>query len=71
MTPRDLAGPMRDGDDGFKRETFTLPLEHARSYARAYFDKYPAAAYSSKVESWRKLPDGQIEFTMRRLPTAD
>jgi hypothetical protein len=23
------------------------------------------------VEKWRELPDGQIEFTVRRLPTAD
>jgi len=23
------------------------------------------------VENWRPLPDGKIEFTMRRLPTAD
>ena len=28
-------------------------------------------AYMSEVESWRELPDGGIEFTMRRLPTAD
>ncbi|RYE61876.1 MAG: hypothetical protein EOO82_00950 [Oxalobacteraceae bacterium] len=71
MRPRDLSGRMRDRGDGFKRETFTLPLEHARTYARAYLDRYPAAAYASKVENWRELPDGQIEFTMRRLSTAD
>jgi hypothetical protein len=23
------------------------------------------------VENWRQLPDGQIEFTMRWLPTAN
>jgi hypothetical protein len=23
------------------------------------------------VEHWQQLPDGQIQFTMRRLPTAD
>ncbi len=23
------------------------------------------------VENWHQLPDGQIEFTMRRLATAD
>jgi hypothetical protein len=23
------------------------------------------------VENWRSLPDGQIEFTMRHLPTED
>jgi hypothetical protein len=25
----------------------------------------------SSVESWRELPDGAIEFTMRRLASAD
>jgi len=25
----------------------------------------------SGVESWRELPDGNIEFTMRRLRSAD
>jgi hypothetical protein len=25
----------------------------------------------SGVESWRELPDGDIEFTMRRLRSAD
>jgi hypothetical protein len=25
----------------------------------------------SAVESWRELPDGAIEFTMRRLASAD
>jgi hypothetical protein len=29
------------------------------------------AAYASKVESWRKMPDGQIELRMMRLPSAD
>jgi hypothetical protein len=29
------------------------------------------AAYMSGVESWRELPDGDIEFTMRRLRSAD
>jgi hypothetical protein len=31
----------------------------------------PAAAYMSAVESWRELPDGDIEFTMKRLRSAD
>jgi hypothetical protein len=30
----------------------------------------PAAAYMSVVESWRELPGGEIEFTMRRLRSA-
>jgi len=39
--------------------------------ARDWFERYPKAAYMTKVESWRQLHDGRIEFTMRRLPTAD
>jgi hypothetical protein len=48
-----------------------LPRLAARARARAFLDSYPAAGYMSMVESWRELPDGQIEFTMRRLPSAD
>ena len=25
----------------------------------------------TEIESWRELPGGEIEFTMRRLPSAD
>jgi hypothetical protein len=39
--------------------------------ARAFLDRWPAAAHMSFVESWRELPDGEIEFTMRRLKSAD
>lgn len=56
---------------GWRRETFTLPREEARSTARDWFARYPKAAYMTEVESWRELSDGRIEFTMRRLPTAD
>jgi hypothetical protein len=58
-------------DDGFVRETFTLPRTDARQAARTFLDRWPAAAYMSGVESWRELPDGEIQFTMRRLRTAD
>jgi hypothetical protein len=57
--------------DGFVRQTFSLPREQARAEPRAWLDRYPAAAYLSAVESWRELPGNEIEFTMRRLPTAD
>ena len=76
-SPRELASRMgerrdrRNLDDGFKRETFTLPREAARTKARDYLDRFPAGGYSTIVESWRELDDGRIEFTMRRLPTAD
>jgi hypothetical protein len=72
--PRDLAERMsrrKAADDGFVRETFTLPRLAARARARAFLDRYPAAGYMSKVESWRELPCGDIEFTMRRLRSAD
>lgn len=80
--PRDLASRMaargRSGGDskgfpadGYLRETFTLPRDEARATARDYFDRYPKAGYMSVVESWRELPDGAIEFTMRRLRSAD
>ena len=78
--PRDLASRMagrrqqekgRLRDDGFVRETFTLPREAARSRARDFLTRYPKEAYMSSVEQWRELPDGAIEFTMRRLSSAD
>ena len=43
----------------------------ARAKAREMFTRYPKAAYMTEIESWRELPDGGIEFTMRRLPSAD
>ena len=73
-SPRDLASRMtgrRKPDDGYVRETFTLPREKARAKARDFLTRYPKAGYMSAVESWRELPDGAIEFTMRRLPSAD
>jgi hypothetical protein len=76
-TPRDLADRIAaqrrqaKADDGCVRETFKLPREEARQTARAFLDQWPAAAYMSKVESWRELPGGEIEFTMRRLKSAD
>jgi hypothetical protein len=72
--PRELADRMagrRKPDDGYLRETFTLPREAARTRARDFLSRYPNAAYMSSVESWRELPGGDIEFTMRRLPSAD
>jgi hypothetical protein len=76
-TPRDLANRMRDQrdrlkiDDGFVRETFTLPRLEARAKAEAFYAHYPKAAYMSEVESWRELPGDEIEFTMKRLRSAD
>ena len=74
LRPRDLASRMasrRKLDDGYLRESFTLPREAARARARDFLKRYPKAAYMSEVESWRELPGGEIEFTMRRLASAD
>jgi hypothetical protein len=58
-------------NDGFRRETFALEREAAREKAREVFRRFPKPAYMTEIESWRELPDGRIEFTMRRVPTAD
>jgi hypothetical protein len=68
---RGAAKPQGPAGDGYLRETFTLPREAARARAQAFFDRYPKAGYMSMVEHWRELPGGDIEFTMRRLPSAD
>ncbi|ATQ70064.1 MULTISPECIES: hypothetical protein [Methylosinus] len=57
--------------DGWRRETFTLERGEARAKAREWFDLYPKAAYMTEIEFWRELDDGRIEFTIRRLPSAD
>jgi len=57
--------------DVFRRETFALPRELAREKAREMFRRFPKAAYMTEIESWRMLPGDRIEFTVRRLPTAD
>ena len=56
---------------GWRRESFTMPRAQAREKAREWFDRFPKAAYMTEVESWRECADGQIEFTLRRLPSAD
>ena len=43
----------------------------ARTTARDFLTRFPKAAYMSGVERWRELPGGDIEFTMRRLRSAD
>jgi hypothetical protein len=78
-SPRDLARRMAGSSlrrpaarrDSYRRETFALPREAAREKAREMFRRFPKAAYMTAIESWRELPDGAIEFTMRRLPSAD
>jgi hypothetical protein len=75
-SPKDLADRSSDlrkllDDDGLVRDTFTLPLNAARLKARQILDEYPTRGFITILESWRQLPDGQIEFTMRRFSTPD
>jgi hypothetical protein len=62
------AGNSRTGTSGRR---FRCPREQSRAKAQAFLTSYPQAAYMSEVERWRELPGGAIEFTMRRLRTAD
>ena len=72
--PSDLAERMRDWDergDGYVRETLRLPVEAARSKAREIISECSQGDFMTVVEQWRQLPDGYIEFTMRRLRATD
>jgi hypothetical protein len=71
--PGEIAGRIRDrmAESQWRRETFTLPRAAAREKARAFLSRFPKAAYMTEVESWRELDGDRIEFTMRRLPSAD
>ena len=40
-------------------------------YVATHPVKTSMAAYMTEIESWRVLPGDRIEFTMRRLPSAD
>jgi hypothetical protein len=68
---RDTARRRPARADAYRRETFSLPRVAAREKAREMFQRYPKAAYMTAIESWRELPGGDIEFTVRRLPSAD
>ena len=48
-----------------------LPRPLARAKARELFERYPKAAYMTEIEFWSERKDGQIEFVVRRLPSAD
>ena len=81
-TPADLASRLAErrrgpaaklghSSDTWRRETYVLPRGEARAKAREWFAKFPKAAYMTEIEFWRELSDGRIEFTIRRLPSAD
>lgn len=59
------------GDGAWRRETYCLPRSQAREKAQEWFQRYPKSAYMTEIEFWRELADGRIEFTIRRLPSAD
>jgi hypothetical protein len=64
--------PDADQRDGaWRRETYCLPRSQAREKAQEWFQRYPKSAYMTEIEFWRELADGRIEFTIRRLPSAD
>jgi len=66
--PRDLA----DQISGTRQsQIFTLPLDAARCKAREIIDQSPRSGFLQVIEKWRQLPDGQIEFAIRHLPTSD
>ena len=65
-SPRDLVDRLSD-----KRETFTLPLDAARTKARQILRQQPVDGYTTVVESWRQLPCGKIELKNLQLHAAD
>lgn len=82
--PREIVSRMaargrrvRSGESGmseggtWRRESFRLPRLDAREKAREWFDRFPKAAYMTEIEFWRELDNDMIEFTIRRLPSAD
>ena len=68
VRPRDLADRISGAQ---QPEIFKLPIDAARRKAREILDQLPRAGTTTVVENWRQLADGQIEFTVRQLPTAD
>ena len=69
--PGGVAFGARNGDGGWRRESFVLPRAEARQKARTWFERFPKAAYMTEIEFWQELPNDMIEFTIRRLPSAD
>ena len=78
-SPRDIARRMaekttklKSADCGsWRRASYKLPRSQAREKAQEWFDRFPKAAYMTEIEFWRELDDDVIEFTIRRLPSAD
>ena len=66
---RDLRDQSKRNDDRSPHENFRLPVQEARTMARQFLNESPAGGFTTIIENWRQLSDGQIEFTIRRLPT--
>ena len=65
------ARPAARDSGGWRRESFVLPRAEARQKALEWCEGYPKAAYMTEIEFWQELPNDMIEFTIRRLPSAD
>jgi hypothetical protein len=62
----------RELDSECTPKTFRLPLEAARHKVREIIHQNPQDDdHVDFVERWRQLPDGQIEFSVRRLRAVD
>jgi len=68
VRPRDLADRMSGLPEP---ETFILTIDAARIKAREIICQMGRGGSTTVVERWRQLPSGQIEFTVRHLPTTD
>jgi hypothetical protein len=66
-TPRDLADRGASKKKRLVRERFRLAPTEARKRARREFQAFPSETYLTEIESWRDLPDGFVEFTVKRL----
>jgi len=64
---RDLRDQSKINDFRLPLENFRLPLEEARTKARQFLNESPADGYTTIVENWCQLSDGQIEFSIRRV----
>jgi len=68
---RDVRDLSKRNDDRLSYENFRLPVQEARTKARQVLNESAVGACTAIIENWRQLSDGQIEFAVRRLPTAD
>ena len=66
-----MEGKEKEVAGGYVEISFTLPRQQAREVARRYLDRYPKQGYDTHVAHWHVTADGQIHFTMRRLPNCD